>query len=121
MLDLAIHYFFDLPNEKKFYNLFKRRNLIVPATSQTQTPNAEVEYTGKGRKMSNARETYFGNQTSNTLELLMPKLFDDVSQKFCKDFAANLDTETVLLFINNAMASVEGKESIEFMFLFSAQ
>jgi len=51
----------------------------------------------------------------------MPKLFDDVSQKFCKDFAANLDTETVLLFINNAMASVEGKESIEFMFLFSAQ
>ena len=39
VLDSAIQHFFNSEEQMKFYALFKKRFLIAPTTTQTETPN----------------------------------------------------------------------------------
>ena len=63
-----------------------------------------------------------GNQTNDVLEILMPKLFDDVSKKICKEFSTNFDAQIVLTYLNVYIEpKTDETDNNDIMYLFSVQ
>ena len=103
----------------KFYALFKKRFLIAPTVTQTETPNGSPAVQ-KGKK-GKQRQDQLLEQGDENVERLLPKIFDDAYSKNWKDINSKIDTKIALEFLKLSCehAASDEPEQLQVSYLLS--
>ena len=104
----------------KFYALFKKRLLVAPLNTQTETPNASPGTKNKSGVNPQTIEDFAGDEL---LEKLLPKIFDDVVKKGWKDINSNIDLKIALEFLSASLEHSFGgyEEKLQVSYLLTVQ